>query len=434
MKKYRTLIILAVAAILLCGIYIWMETTDDATISGSLYRMADDETITSIKISNLYGNYDFALNDRQEWNVTADGSTYRTHSNKMELIVSALKNIAVTRVLEEEIPDYGLESPQAVVTCTTSKGSTHSFAVGNETVSHSEVYIRDQRNGKVMVTSTAAVAQFTGSLSAYRDKDIFTIDKENIVSVEYYRNGQHELTVDRTDGSWKLTHPFEAPARNVVMTEFISEWGKWTAAGFPQEGDRNYAAMGLEDSTTWLEFTDANGETQRLQIGASQGTGTFVRTGGTDEVTVMYTTDLDFTDFTPDSLVFVSPLKTTADKIAGITVQTAAGIDTFVVEQLENGKQKVTLNGAEIDPNTFASIFSKYIGMNADGYAPGQAGDSVVAVLTTTYVDGSAAQLILQPRDDTTFYMYVDGSTDFYMNASELAELLYRIESAKAAQ
>jgi len=151
-------------------------------------------------------------------------------------------------------------------------------------------------------------------------------------------------------------------------------------------------------------------------------------------VTVMYTTDLDFTDFTPDSLVFVSPLKTTADKIAGITVQTAAGIDTFVVEQLENGKQKVTLNGAEIDPNTFASIFSKYIGMNADGYAPGQAGDSVVAVLTTTYVDGSAAQLILQPRDDTTFYMYVDGSTDFYMNASELAELLYRIESAKAAQ
>lgn len=434
MKKYRTLIILAAVAILLCGIYIWMETTDDATISGSLYRMAEDETVTGIKISNIYGNYEFVLDDQQDWSVAADGSTYRTHSNKMELMIGALKEIPVTRVLDEELPDYGLESPQAVVTCTTSKGNTHSFAIGNETVSHSEVYIRDQRNGRVMITTTGAVAQFTGSLSAYRDKEIFTIDKQNIVTVEYYQNGQHQLTVDRSGGSWMLTYPFEAPARNVVMTEFVSEWGKWTAAGFPKEGDHNYAAMGLEDSTSWIEFTDANGETQRLTIGATQGTGTYVRTGDLDEVAVMYTTDLDFTEFTPDGLVFVSPLKTTADQIAGITVQTAAGIDTFVVEQLENGKQKVTLNGAEIDPNTFASIFSKYIGMNADGYAPGQAGDSVVAVLTTTYVDGSGAQLILQPRDENTFFMYVDGRTDFYMNASELAELLYRIESAKAAQ
>ena len=127
--------------------------------------------------------------------VAADGSTYRTHSNKMELMIGALKEIPVTRVLDEELPDYGLESPQAVVTCTTSKGNTHSFAIGNETVSHSEVYIRDQRNGKVMITTTGAVAQFTGSLSAYRDKEIFTIDKQNIVTVEYYQNGQHQLTV-----------------------------------------------------------------------------------------------------------------------------------------------------------------------------------------------------------------------------------------------
>ncbi|MBP0962672.1 MAG: DUF4340 domain-containing protein, partial [Oscillospiraceae bacterium] len=215
MKKYRTLIILAAAAILLCGIYIWMETTDDATISGSLYRMAEDETVTGIKISNIYGNYEFVLDDQQDWNVAADGSTYRTHSNKMELMIGALKEIPVTRVLDEELPDYGLESPQAVVTCTTSKGNTHSFAIGNETVSHSEVYIRDQRNGKVMITTTGAVAQFTGSLSAYRDKEIFTIDKQNIVTVEYYQNGQHQLTVDRSGGSWMLTYPFEAPARNV---------------------------------------------------------------------------------------------------------------------------------------------------------------------------------------------------------------------------
>lgn len=432
MKQYRGLIILAALVLLLGGIYFWLETTDDAAVSGLLFRLEEGETVTAITVENEFGSYAFAPNEEGDWTVSSDGSTFRTHDEKMELVLSSLSSITVSRVLEEELPDYGLQQPRSVVTCTTAKGRTHRFAIGNETVSAAEVYIRDLDDGRIMVTTTGAVAQFTGSLSAYRDKEIFTIDKTAITAIEYYCDGAHQLTVDRFDGNWKLTYPFEAPARQIVMNEFLSACGKWTAAGFPLEGSTDYAAMGLEDSGTWLDFTDANGETQRLLIGTAQGTGTYVRTGGEEEVAVMYTTDLDLTQFTPDELVFVSPLKATADRLASISVQTAAGTDTFMVEQLEGGKQRVTLNGTEIDSNAFASIFSKYIGMNADGYAPGEAGESVVAVLTSTYVDGTAAQLVLQPRDESTYYMLVDGATDFYMNAGELEELLYRIQSVKA--
>lgn len=434
LKKYRTIVVLAALAVLMAGIYIWMETTDDASISGTLYRLGEGETITSISIDNTYGTYDFAPDEEGRWTVTADGNTYRTHSGKMELMTAALNNIEITRVLKEEFEDYGLSSPQAIVSCTTSKGKNYSFAVGNETASKAEVYIRNQGSGDVMVTTTAAVAQFTGSLSAYRDKEIFTIDKENITAVEYYKDGQKQLSVQSTNGSWQLTYPFEAPARQIAMNEFLSSAKAWTAAGFPNEGNEDYASMGLESSGHWLDFTDRNGETQRLLIGGTQGTGTYVRTGGEDEVAVMYTTDLEFTDFTPDGLVFIAPLKSTIDQLAAIVVQTAAGTDTFEVEQLEGGKQRVLLNGVEIDSNAFASVFSKYIGMNADGYAPGEAGEEVVAVLTSVYVDGSAAQLVLQPRDESTYYMLVDGKTDFYMNASELETLLYRINSVKNAQ
>ena len=434
MKQYRGLILLAALAVILGAVYFWLETTDDAAVSGVLFRLEEGETITAITIDNQYGTYEFAKNGEGNWTVASGGNTFRTHASKMELMLSALGRIDISRVLEEEIPEYGLQYPRAAVTCITDQGKVCSFAIGNETASASEVYLRSQKDGRVMVTSTGAVAQFTGSLSAYRDKEIFTIDKNNITAIEYFRDGQHQLTVTQSDGGWKLTHPFEAPARQIVMNEFLSACGKWMAAGFPQEGSTDYAAMGLQDSGTWLSFTDAQGRTQRLLIGAQQGTGTYVRTGDEAEVAVMYTTDLDFADFTPDELVFVSPLKATADRLASITVQTAAGTDTFTVEQLEGGKQRVALNGTEIDPNSFASVFSKYIGMNADGYAPGQAGDSVVAVLTSTYVDGSTAQLVLLPRDETTFYMLVDGRTDFYMNAGELEELLYRINSVKAAQ
>lgn len=435
MKKHRSLLLLAAAVLVLGGILLWMETTDNASVSGTLYRMDEGEAVTDILIENLYGSYAFAKNEEGEWSVSAEGSTYRTHASKMELITAALDSIAVTRVLEEELPDYGLEAPQAVVTCTTTGGSTHSFAIGNETASHSEVYIRDQKTGRVMVTTTGAVAQFTGSLSAYRDKEIFTIDKNNIVTVEYYRDGEHQLTVDRTGGSWQLTWPFAAPARQIVMNELVSEWGSWTAAGFPQEGSHDYESMGLGQSGTWLTFTDASGESQRLTIGSAEGTGTYVRTGGEDEVAVMYTTDLDFSEFTPDALLFVAPLKATIDQLSGITVQTAAGTDSFIIEQLENGKQRVYLNGSEIDLNSFASVFSKYIGMNADGRDPAEiTAQKAVAVLTSTYVDGTTAQLALLPRDESTYYMLLEGRTDYYMDATELETLLYRIQSARAAQ
>jgi len=88
LKKYRTIVVLAVLAVLMAGIYIWMETTDDASVSGTLYRLGEGETITSISIDNLYGQYDFAPDGEGRWTVTADGNTYRTHTSKMELITT----------------------------------------------------------------------------------------------------------------------------------------------------------------------------------------------------------------------------------------------------------------------------------------------------------------------------------------------------------
>ena len=430
MKKHLGVILLAVAAVVLGGIYLWLETTDNAMISGALYSLAEDEEIVSISIHNRYGEYDFELAENGRWTVTSDGNSYRTHASKMELVVSALTNVNITRILGEEIADYGLEKPEATVACSTNRGVTHTFAVGNETVSRSEAYIRDENSGKVMVTTTAAVAQFTGSLSAYRDKEIFTIDKNNIASIDYYKDGERVVSLSKTGGSWNLNYPFEAPARQIEMNEFLSDCVKWTAAGFPDEGDLNYAGMGLEDSGTWIDFTDAAGSAQRLLIGSQRGTGTYVRTGGEDEVAVMYTTDLDLSRLDPNVLIFVSPLKCTIDQVASITVQTAAGSDTFEVEQLENG-QRITSDGVEINSTQFTSVFFKYLAMNADGYAPGEPGQGTVAVLTTTYVDGTTAQLVLLPRDESTYYMLVDGKTDFYINVSELEELLYRIDRVK---
>ena len=84
MKKHLGVILLAVAAVVLGGIYLWLETTDNAMISGALYSLAEDEEIVSISIHNRYGEYDFELAENGRWTVTRDGNSYRTHASKME--------------------------------------------------------------------------------------------------------------------------------------------------------------------------------------------------------------------------------------------------------------------------------------------------------------------------------------------------------------
>ncbi len=434
MREYRTIIVLGVIVLLLGGLWFWLDNSEDVTLSGVLFTMEETESIAEVAITNSYGQFSFMPDgESEQWLVVAEGEAYRAHAEKMHLILAALQEFTITRVLEENRPEYGLEEPAIVVQCVTTEGEKYIFGVGAMTAGQNEVYIQDGDTGAIMVSTTAAVAQFDGSISAYRDKEVFTIDHTTINTITYHKDGEQVFSVAKNGSQdWVMTQPLGVAARHIELNEFLSTVTGWTVAGFPEVGVNNYAEMGLQNPTEWMEFTDEAGNTQRIEIGTRDDTYTFVRTGDDNEIALLYTADLDFSSLTVDGLIFYAPLQTTVDEVTAIQIQSEGATTVFEVEQTEGG-QIVSSGGKSINTEQFTSVFFAYTSMIADGYEPDMSYEQTpVAQLTTTYTDGSTKTLNLLPYDETNYAMLMEGESrpQFYIAVEELEQLLYRIDAA----
>ena len=218
-------------------------------------------------------------------------------------------------------PEYGFENPQATIEMTTTSGIRKALLIGNLTASKAQVYLQDKDSGKVFVSDLGSVTQFDGSLDAYRDKNIFSVDKNNIVEFSYFVDGEKQVTAQRTDGQdWQLTYPYQSPAREIEINEFLIGLRKWSAIMYPPAAEVDYKGLGLESPHQALEVVDAKGQKQRIEIGAESEGLKFVRTGSQEDVAGIFGVDVDFSHLNAADLVFFQPLQTTIDRVAKIEV------------------------------------------------------------------------------------------------------------------
>ena len=428
MRRYRGLLIAAIICVVLGGIYFFITSRQDAATTGYFWVPQQGETITSVELRNEFGTFRFTLESNGRWIVESDG-LYRTNYEKMLLFEIALNHFPIKRVLEDQLPSYGLDNPRANVSFTTNKNRTFGFEMGDTTASQSDVYIRDLSSGKVMIASTSTVAQLTGSLAAYRDKEVLTIDESTINRISFYDGSSLVVAVEKSENDvWQLTEPFSSPARQILLNELTLAISKWRVAGFPEHKD--FASMGLDPPTRWFDITDETGAKQRLEIGsAASGTTTYVRTGGIDEVVILFTVDLDFSMLTPKSLMFVAPLRTTIEEVQAISISTPTVQKVFTIDH-SFFEERIFSGDEEYSLMEFSSVFVRYIGLSADGRDPAPRPDvQPEAVLTTWFTDGNVKALSLLPRDDNSFYMDWGEDIEFYLYRDSLDDLLNRIEN-----
>lgn len=427
-KKYKALWILVIVLGVLVGVYASLGASVNPDITGELYPMADGEQPQHVEIENAYGKFVFE-NRGGEWTVESGGKTYRAHAEKMDLMTQALKGFTLSRVLESGDAQYGLETPQAKVKLQTDKGKAHTFEVGNQTVSANDNYVADAANGIIGVTPAAKVAQFTGSIAAYRDKEVFTVDTAKLVQIGYYDGEELALSLAKdAEGNWWLAYPFEAPARNIEMQEFLEVLRGWQVAGFPDMENVTTEEMGVDPAKESLMLVDANGDTQVLSFGNDSGTGRFVQNGGEDDIVMLYKADIDLSHLTPETMMLIAPLRDTVDKVSAISVAVDGQEYRF---EVNNAAQTASVNGRLIDYDDFISVFYKYImqiatGRDDAGPAPGARS---VAVMRTEYADGAVVGLTLIERDEDTYFMELNGEAVYYMPKDRLDALMERVSS-----
>jgi hypothetical protein len=425
------LVVMAMTAAALAGVYWYLSSDQEPSVTGVLYTFPSSDRLVEIHITNPHGSVTFTRVD-DKWNITEPGS-YRANQKKANVMESLLLNLPIKRVLDSELPEYGFDDPQATIEIFSASGIRKVFFVANLTASKAQVYLKDSESGKVFVCDLGTVTQFDGSLDSYREKDVFSVDKSNIVQFSYFLDGEKQLTVERINGQdWQLVFPYQAPARKIQINEFLIKLRKWTAIAYPSSSEVNYQDMGLDAPGHVLEVMDANGETQRLEFGTVAAGMVFVRTGSQEDVAGIFAIDVDFSPLNATNLLFFAPLHTSIDRVSKIQIISRNGNTIFDLDQ-STQPPRITSNSKEIPYEAFVSFFVKYLSLSADGYESVTKPGEETLLFKTTYLDGQTTEVRLLERDADSFYLQVDGQTGFYLSNKKVDMLLDRLNAAIGA-
>jgi hypothetical protein len=433
-RGYGRIVALAVVAALLAGIYFYFGQTAEPAQTGQLYAFSAGEGVKEITVTNGFGSFTFSKADGR-WALTQPGQ-YRANQQKAAVMEGYLLDLPIRRALGSELAEYGFSAPLAKISFVTTKNQRQTFLVGNETPSRSQVYLKEAASGKIYVSDIGVVSQFDGSLAAYRDKEVFSIDKNHMAKLTYYKDGVKQVVVEqRNPQDWEMSYPFQAPARFIELNELVVQMRKWSLASFPDEASPDLAGWGLAPPAQSLEVTDAAGKTQRLDFGKTDSGTLYVRAGGDQDIIQLFAVDVDFSILDPQTLLYVLPLKTTLDQVAKIDLDYGGQTVQLALDHTSD-PVGISANSARVPYEAFISFFVKYIGLSADGFDPvpaGQAGAPEM-VLTTTFRDNTSKTLRLLKRDDASLYMDLDGKTQFYLSRDKMVLLITRLETALAAK
>lgn len=432
-RTIRNIVILVCVCAVLAIAYFLITANEDPAAAGVLFKLGNDE-ISQVRIDNQYGEFVFTQKG-SEWVVESEG-VYRTNPEKIDLLLACLEEFDIARMLPEEKSEYGFDHPKAKVCVSTSRGKEYSFVVGNDAISGSSVYIKS--DGQIMLTSTGMTSQLTGSLAAYRAKDVLMVDPAKICSVEYYVEGEKTLSVTNEGyQDWSIVYPFDVPARKVVMNELVAKLSSLTIAGYVDTREAN-GETGLSVPASKLVLTDQAGVRQTIEFGAIDENLQYVSIGTKNDIVKLYASDLDFSELTPQGVMYIAPLDIDISQVQSVTIQSGEAMDTITLEY-HGDEVTAKLNGEEIPyDSTFVAIYFKCITLNADGYDIGSTAPGLCeAVCSVTTIAGETIELSLYERDEDTLYLCVngemvkDGQASFYTERSSLTEMLYRLQSAK---
>jgi hypothetical protein len=431
-KNNLGLVALAIVVAVFAAIYVWMSQTRDPAKTGQVYQFGSDENLREISLINDYGRFTFTK-ENNLWAMTQPGQ-YRVNQQKINIMEDFILNLPVKRIIDTELEEYGFSHPAATIKFLTSKNTQNTFLIGQLTSSKAQVYIKDIDSKQIFVCDIGSLAQFSGSLTAFRDKEILTIDKTHIVAITYFKEGIKQISINLNDDKdWQISFPYSAPARDIELNEILAKIRGWSVAGYPTDTNIDLTTLGLEKPANSLEIVDSSGKKQLVDFGKTEDGMIYVRTGSNQDIVKLFSVDIDFDKLSPERLLFLLPLNTTIKQAAKIEIRfenrdAIFEIDGSVTPPL------ITSDGKNIPYEDFVSLFVKYIMLSADGHdLAGKPGEQYM-LLKTTLHDGSTRMLRLFKRDKASFYLEIDGKTEFFLNGEKVKQLIYQIDRSMAAK
>lgn len=137
--KERTLLLLVLAAVILCAVLFWLTKTEDAQDAGSPLCALAQEDADQLRLK-YQGETLTLLRGEDGWTLLEDPAYHLDGTACDEMLTTFLELAANRRFAPQEGEDYGLEQPQLAVTLTAA-GQSESFTFGAENPVTGEVYL-----------------------------------------------------------------------------------------------------------------------------------------------------------------------------------------------------------------------------------------------------------------------------------------------------
>jgi hypothetical protein len=133
-------------------------------------------------------------------------------------VLSTLSALSADRVVEEKAADrkqYGLEEPAVEV-----DAGMHQLMLGDDTPAGGDVYAAVAGDPRVFTVSSYTKASLAKSLNDLRDKNLLTLNGDQVSRVELIEKGQ-DLEFDRTKDGWQILKPTASPADAGAVNDLV---------------------------------------------------------------------------------------------------------------------------------------------------------------------------------------------------------------------
>lgn len=204
------------------------EETGDLSGEMTLYD-PQPRGIVELRIQSPAGqDLRFRLQDGEQWGLV-EPFAMDVRDAEVEKLVKLLTLARPVRKFDPSLPGAladtmtGLDQPRWTLTATNRDGQSYVLHVGRQAAaigtSETETYVRTNQNEMTYVLAQDLAALLSRPAEAYRDKQVWRLDREAVTHVQL--EGRDVFALTHGDDGWRFSQPHSAPADAKAVKAYL---------------------------------------------------------------------------------------------------------------------------------------------------------------------------------------------------------------------
>lgn len=227
------------------------------------------ENVAGMTVQNQHSTFVFEKEEKTEgassgaaqepqWRLLEPVKT-EADSSSLNSMYNTLKSLKVEQVVAEEpenLSAFGLDNPLARITVRLKEGQNPAtLLVGQKSPVGFNSYAMREGDKRVLLLSTSLESQFNRKLLEFREKRLFTFQRDSVESVRVFRRGKLVLELARERDLWQIRHPVRGRASESEVSDLLTKITGLRAVAVHAEEAGDLKPYGLSDPGWKIEVT-----------------------------------------------------------------------------------------------------------------------------------------------------------------------------------